>query len=108
MNSKTFCMSPFVRMTQWWNGNLNTCTHYHEMSGDGSYHEKQIFIAWRQTREWITYIFIYNFYIEELIGFTKELWHNQSNTVIGLGLAKLILLGIYIKLLDICQQWGSD
>ena len=44
MNSKTFCMSPFVRMTQWWNGNLNTCTHYHEMSGDGSYHEKQIFI----------------------------------------------------------------
>ena len=44
MNSKTFCMSPFVRMTQWWNGNLNTCTHYNEMTGDGTYHEKQVFI----------------------------------------------------------------
>jgi len=37
-------MSPFVRMTQWWNGNLNTCTHYGEMSGDGTDIEKQVFI----------------------------------------------------------------
>ena len=44
MRSNTFCMSPFVRMTQWWNGNLNTCTHYNEMTGDGSYSEKQVFI----------------------------------------------------------------
>lgn len=40
----TFCMSPFVRMTQWWNGNLNTCTHYGETSGDGTDIEKQVFI----------------------------------------------------------------
>ena len=40
----TFCMSPFVRMTQWWNGNLNTCTHYGEISGDGTDIEKQVFI----------------------------------------------------------------
>ena len=37
-------MSPFVRMTQWWNGNLNTCTHYGEISGDGTDIEKQVFI----------------------------------------------------------------
>ena len=37
-------MSPFVRMTQWWNGNLNTCTHYNETTGDGTCSEKQIFI----------------------------------------------------------------
>ena len=40
----TFCMSPFVRMTQWWNGNLNTCTHYGETRGDGTDIEKQVFI----------------------------------------------------------------
>tara|TARA_Y200000002_G_C22405545_1_gene547580 strand:+ start:542 stop:655 length:114 start_codon:yes stop_codon:yes gene_type:complete len=33
--------------------------------------------------------------------FLDELWQNQPNTVIGLGLAILVLLGIYIKLLDI-------
>ena len=33
--------------------------------------------------------------------FFKELWHNQPNTVIGAGLAMLVLLGIYIKLLNI-------
>ena len=36
----------------------------------------------------------------ELIGFTKELWQNQPNEVIGLGLATLVLLRINIKLLD--------
>ena len=39
----------------------------------------------------------------ELIEFTKELLHNQPNTVMGVGLAILFLLGIYIKLLDIYQ-----
>ena len=39
--------------------------------------------------------------MEELIEFTKELLHNQPNTVIGLSLAILVILGIYIKLLDI-------
>ena len=39
--------------------------------------------------------------MEELIGFIKELWHNQPNTLLGVGLAILVLLGIYIKLLDI-------
>ena len=38
------------------------------------------------------------------MGFLMELWDNQPNTVIGLGLAVLVLLGIYIKLLDI-YQW---
>ena len=41
--------------------------------------------------------------MEEFIGFTKELWLNQPNTLIGIGLAILVLLGIYIKLLDIYQ-----
>ena len=33
----------------------------------------------------------------------QGLWNNQPNTVIGLILAVLVLLGIYIKLLDIYQ-----
>tara|TARA_A100001388_G_scaffold271136_1_gene249513 strand:+ start:757 stop:870 length:114 start_codon:yes stop_codon:yes gene_type:complete len=35
------------------------------------------------------------------MGFLNELWQNQLNTLIGVGLATLVLLGIYIKLLDI-------
>ena len=35
------------------------------------------------------------------MGYFQELWHNQPNTVVGLGLGVLVLLGIYIKLLDI-------
>jgi len=35
--------------------------------------------------------------------FLNELWHNQPNTIIGLSLAVLVLLGIYIKLLNIYQ-----
>ena len=30
----------------------------------------------------------------------NELWQNQQNTVIGLGLAIILLFGIYVKLLD--------
>ena len=33
----------------------------------------------------------------------KELWNSQPNAVLGIGLAILVLLGIYIKLLDIYQ-----
>ena len=33
--------------------------------------------------------------------FLTEIWNNQPNTVVGLGLAVLVLFGIYIKLLDI-------
>jgi hypothetical protein len=33
--------------------------------------------------------------------FLNELWQNQPNTIIGLGLAILVLFGIYVKLLDI-------
>jgi len=36
--------------------------------------------------------------------FLNELWNNQPNIVIGVGLTTLVLLGIYIKLLDI-YQW---
>ena len=39
--------------------------------------------------------------MEEFIGFSKELWLNQPNIVLGIGLAILVLLGIYIKLLNI-------
>ncbi len=35
--------------------------------------------------------------------FLNELWNNQPNIVIGVGLITLVLLGIYIKLLDIYQ-----
>jgi len=42
-------------------------------------------------------IFVYNFFME----FFTELWNNQPNTVVGVGLAVLVLFGIYIKLLDI-------
>ena len=35
------------------------------------------------------------------MGYFHELWNNQPNTFIGLVLAILVLLGIYIKLLDI-------
>ena len=38
-----------------------------------------------------------------LMEFLNELWHNQPNTIIGVGLAILVMLGIYIKLLDIYQ-----
>ena len=43
------------------------------------------------------YVFIYSYFME----FLNELWQNQQNTVIGIGLGILVLLGIYIKLLDI-------
>jgi len=32
--------------------------------------------------------------------FLNELWHNQPNTVIGVGVATVVLLGIYIFLLN--------
>ena len=41
------------------------------------------------------------------MGYFQELWNNQPNTVIGLVLAILVLLGIYVKLLDIYQQYWS-
>ena len=41
--------------------------------------------------------------MENFIGFTKELWLNQPNAVIGVGVITLVFLGIYIKLLDIYQ-----
>ena len=43
--------------------------------------------------------FAYQYFME----FLNELWHNQPNKVIGVGLAILVMLGIYIKLLDIYQ-----
>ena len=33
----------------------------------------------------------------------NDLWNNQPNIVIGIGMATLVLLGIYLKLLDIYQ-----
>ena len=35
-----------------------------------------------------------------------ELWNNQPNTVVGVGLVVLVLFGIYIKLLDIYISIG--
>ena len=40
-----------------------------------------------------------NFFMEYL----TNLWNNQPNIFIGGGFATLVLLGIYIKLLDIYQ-----
>jgi len=37
------------------------------------------------------------------MNFLINLWNSQPTTVIGIGLAALVLLGIYIKLLDIYQ-----
>jgi len=37
------------------------------------------------------------------MGYFQGLWNNQTNTVIGLGVAIFVMLGIYIKLLDIYQ-----
>ena len=37
--------------------------------------------------------------------FFKELWLNQPSKVIGVGVTTLVLFGIYIKLLDIYQQF---
>ena len=34
------------------------------------------------------------------MGFLKEFWQNQPNTVIGVGVATAVLLGIYIFLLN--------
>tara|TARA_B100001989_G_scaffold128381_1_gene90712 strand:- start:10 stop:123 length:114 start_codon:yes stop_codon:yes gene_type:complete len=35
--------------------------------------------------------------------FLEELWNSQPNTFVDLGLAVIVLFGIYIKLLDIYQ-----
>jgi len=35
--------------------------------------------------------------------YLNELWQNQPNTVVGVVVATLVLLGIYIKLLEIYQ-----
>ena len=45
----------------------------------------------------------HQFTYQYLMEFLNELWHNQPNTIIGVGLAILVMLGIYIKLLDIYQ-----
>ena len=46
-----------------------------------------------------TFFFVYNLFME----FLNDLWNNQPNTIIGVSVAILVLLGIYIKLLFICQ-----
>ena len=45
----------------------------------------------------------HQFAYQYLMDFLNELWHNQPNTINGLGLEILVMLGIYIKLLDIYQ-----
>ena len=45
----------------------------------------------------------HQFAYQYLMEFLNELWNNQPNIVIGVGLTTLVLLGIYIKLLDIYQ-----
>jgi len=34
------------------------------------------------------------------MGYFQELWNNQSNTVLGGGVAILVFLGIYVALLN--------
>ena len=54
------------------------------------------------------WIFQINYFIysmsNSLMEYLTNLWNNQPNILIGGGLATLVLLGIYIKLLDI-YQW---
>ena len=45
----------------------------------------------------------HQFAYQYLMEFLNELWHNQPNTVIGVGVATAVLLGIYIFLLDITK-----
>ena len=47
----------------------------------------------------------HQFVYQPLIEFFKELWFNQANTFIGVGLGIIVFLRIYIKLLDIYQQF---
>ena len=42
----------------------------------------------------------HQFAYQYLMEFFKELWINQPNTVIGTGVATLVLLGLYIALLN--------
>jgi len=37
------------------------------------------------------------------MGFLVDLWNNQPNIVIGVGVATAVLLGIYIFLLDLTK-----
>ena len=46
---------------------------------------------------------IHQFAYQYLMEFLNELWNNQQNILIGVGVATLVFLGIYIKLLDIYQ-----
>ena len=43
----------------------------------------------------------HQFAYQYLMEILNDLWHNQPIKVIGVGLAILVMLGIYIKLLDI-------
>ena len=45
----------------------------------------------------------HQFAYQYLMEFFKELWINQPNVVIGIGVATAVLLGIYIFLLDITK-----
>ena len=45
----------------------------------------------------------HQFAYQYLMEFLNELWNTQPNIFIGVGVAILVLLGIYIKLLDIYQ-----
>ena len=45
----------------------------------------------------------HKFAYQYLIEFLNELLHNQPNTIIEVSLAILVMMGIYIKLLDIYQ-----
>ena len=44
-----------------------------------------------------------DFLISNYMEFLNELGNNQPNILIGFGVATLVLLGIYIKLLNIYQ-----
>ena len=44
---------------------------------------------------------IFNLWLNFFMGYFQELWKNRPNIFIGGGFAILVLLGIYIKLLNI-------
>ena len=47
----------------------------------------------------------HQFAYQYLMDFFRELWQNQPNSFIEIGLATAVLIGIYIKLLDMYQQY---
>ena len=77
--------------------------NFHEMDLIREAMNKRILATEKLHEEYRKVYKKHQFAHKNLMEFLNELWHNQPNTIIGVGLAILVMLGIYIKLLDIYQ-----